>query len=178
MRERATFDRLARGESPDYVELATRAFDPDVLTVGFARRLATYKRMQLLTRDLGRSLKLISGERPIQILLAGKAHPADDEAKQDQGPIGPPSPEQAQYVALEEVRESIVKKLGSSPAAKTPAKKADRDPNVVAAEQKLQSALGTKVAIVPGKKGGRLEVHYYSDEELERVYQLLMKVAP
>jgi starch phosphorylase len=82
VRERATFDRLTRGEPPDYVDLAARAFDPEVLTIGFARRLATYKRMQLLTRDLGRSLKLLSGERPIQILLAGKAHPADEGAKQ------------------------------------------------------------------------------------------------
>jgi starch phosphorylase len=81
VRERATADRLARGEPASYVELAARAFDPERLTIGFARRLATYKRMHLLTRDLARSLRLLSGERPVQILLAGKAHPMDDEAK-------------------------------------------------------------------------------------------------
>ncbi|RIK99765.1 MAG: alpha-glucan phosphorylase [Proteobacteria bacterium] len=81
VRDRATTDRLARGEPRDYVELATRAFDPDHLTLGFARRLATYKRMHLLTRDLGRALQLLGGPRPVQILLAGKAHPQDDEAK-------------------------------------------------------------------------------------------------
>jgi starch phosphorylase len=81
VRDRATTDRLARSETADYVELAARAFDPDRLTLGFARRLATYKRMYLLMSDLGRSLRLLGGERPIQILLAGKAHPQDDGAK-------------------------------------------------------------------------------------------------
>lgn len=81
VRDRATVDRLARGEPRAYVELAAHAFDPDRLTVGFARRLATYKRMHLLTRNLGRALLLLAGPRPIQILLAGKAHPQDDEAK-------------------------------------------------------------------------------------------------
>jgi starch phosphorylase len=81
VRERATVDRLARGESPDYVELATRTFDADRLTIGFARRLATYKRISLLLQELPRLLRLIGGQRPVQILLAGKAHPADDAAK-------------------------------------------------------------------------------------------------
>ncbi len=81
VRDRATVDRLARGETGEYVELASRAFDPEILTIGFARRLATYKRMHLLMRDLPRSLRLLAGTRPVQILLAGKAHPADDGAK-------------------------------------------------------------------------------------------------
>jgi len=81
VRERATTDRLARGESADYVQLAAHAFDPDRLTVGFARRLATYKRMYLLTGNLPRALRLLDGDRAIQILLAGKAHPQDDGAK-------------------------------------------------------------------------------------------------
>jgi len=81
VRDRATVDRLARGEPRPYVELAAHAYDPERLTVGFARRLATYKRMHLLMRNLGRALQLLSGPRPIQILLAGKAHPEDDEAK-------------------------------------------------------------------------------------------------
>ena len=49
--------------------------------MGFARRLATYKRLYLLTFDRGRALGLLQGERPIQILIAGKAHPQDEEAK-------------------------------------------------------------------------------------------------
>jgi starch phosphorylase len=81
VRERAILDRLARGESPDYVEMAARAFDPDRLTLGFARRLATYKRLHLLSHDLPRAVRLLEGPRGLQILLAGKAHPQDDGAK-------------------------------------------------------------------------------------------------
>lgn len=81
VRSRATLDRLARGEPPEYVELAMRAFDKDTLTIGFARRLATYKRLHLLSRELPRMLRMLGGRQPIQIVLAGKAHPADDGAK-------------------------------------------------------------------------------------------------
>jgi starch phosphorylase len=81
VRDRAPIDRLTRGEPADYVEMATRAFDPEILTFGFARRLATYKRLHLLSRDLPRALRLLGGEHPIQILMAGKAHPQDDGAK-------------------------------------------------------------------------------------------------
>jgi starch phosphorylase len=81
VREKSVGDRLARGESPEYVEAAARVLEPERLTVGFARRVATYKRLHLLTRFPDRALKLLAGERPIQILLAGKAHPSDQEAK-------------------------------------------------------------------------------------------------
>ncbi|HTF34207.1 MAG TPA: alpha-glucan family phosphorylase [Myxococcota bacterium] len=82
-RERSVTDRLARGEAPSYVEAALHVFDPTVLTVGFARRVATYKRLHLLTRQLDRALRLLADmERPIQVLIAGKAHPADREAKE------------------------------------------------------------------------------------------------
>jgi len=82
-RERSVVTRLARGESHDYVEAAARVYDPAVLTIGFARRVATYKRLHLLTLHLERGLRLLGDrERPIQLLIAGKAHPADQEAKQ------------------------------------------------------------------------------------------------
>jgi starch phosphorylase len=81
VRERSTVDRLNREEPPDYVEAAARVFDPGVLTVGFARRLAVYKRLHLLIHDMARGLALLSDPRPIQILIAGKAHPRDDHAK-------------------------------------------------------------------------------------------------
>ncbi|MFN8546027.1 MAG: alpha-glucan family phosphorylase [Candidatus Binatia bacterium] len=81
-RERSVHDRLARGESPEYVAAAARVFDPDVLTLGFARRVATYKRLHLLTRQLERGLRLLANERtPVQIVIAGKAHPQDEEAR-------------------------------------------------------------------------------------------------
>ncbi|MEP6954264.1 MAG: alpha-glucan family phosphorylase [Solirubrobacteraceae bacterium] len=81
VRERSVADRVARGEPRAYIEAAARAFDPDVLTIGVARRLATYKRLHLLLHDPDRALGILAGDRPVQILLAGKAHPRDDEAK-------------------------------------------------------------------------------------------------
>lgn len=81
VRERSVLDRLARGDSRDYVESAAHAFDKDALTIGFARRLATYKRLSLLLHDVERAIRVLSGDRPIQLLLAGKAHPKDDEGK-------------------------------------------------------------------------------------------------
>ena len=80
VRHRAVVDRLARDEPRPYAE-AAGAFDPDVLTVGFARRLATYKRLNLLLKDVKRAVQLVGGERPIQVLLAGKAHPRDEGGK-------------------------------------------------------------------------------------------------
>jgi starch phosphorylase len=51
--------------------------DPDTFTIGFARRFATYKRATLLFRDLERLKRLLTNpERPVQIVIAGKAHPA------------------------------------------------------------------------------------------------------
>jgi starch phosphorylase len=81
VRDRSASDRLLRGEQRDYVEAASRAFDPGVLTIGFARRMATYKRLTLLISDPGRALALLQSDRPIQILIAGKAHPRDDGGK-------------------------------------------------------------------------------------------------
>ena len=61
---------------------AAATLDPDVLTIGFARRVATYKRLDLLLRDADRALALLGdADRPVQFLLAGKAHPRDDDGK-------------------------------------------------------------------------------------------------
>lgn len=68
--------------------------------------------------------------------------------------------------------EAIVSRRG--PAGPKTRRADTRDPNVVAAEARLQQALGTKVRIVPARKGGRVELHYFGDEELERLYQLLV----
>jgi starch phosphorylase len=81
IRSRNTVDRLLRGDLPEYAQAAARAYDPDILTVGFARRVATYKRLYLLTKDPQWTLSLLSGDRPVQVVLAGKAHPRDEEAK-------------------------------------------------------------------------------------------------
>lgn len=81
VRERSVADRLTRGDLREYVQAAAGAFDPNVLTIGFARRVAMYKRLELLTRDPEWTLALLGGERPVQVVLAGKAHPRDEEAK-------------------------------------------------------------------------------------------------
>ncbi len=81
VRERSVRDRLARGEGLDYVERAAAGFDPAALTIGFARRVASYKRLHLLVADPRRALGLLAGARPVQVVIAGKAHPRDEGAK-------------------------------------------------------------------------------------------------
>jgi starch phosphorylase len=67
--------RLRNAQRP---RLDLDVFDPDVLTIGFARRFATYKRGDLLFRDLDRARRVLaSSERPVRILFSGKAHPQD-----------------------------------------------------------------------------------------------------
>ena len=82
IRDRCFDARLARGESNEYIEAARTMFDPDVLTIGFARRIAGYKRWDLLLTEEERLTQLLNdSERPIQFVFAGKAHPHDQGAK-------------------------------------------------------------------------------------------------
>ncbi|HYJ88869.1 MAG TPA: alpha-glucan family phosphorylase [Pyrinomonadaceae bacterium] len=82
IRERSFLSRLNRDESAEYTEAARKIFNPDVLTVGFARRVAGYKRWNLLLSDPARLLRIINNEeRPVQFVFAGKAHPQDGESK-------------------------------------------------------------------------------------------------
>ncbi|MFZ1072858.1 MAG: alpha-glucan family phosphorylase, partial [Verrucomicrobiia bacterium] len=77
-RERLARHYAAAGASPETVEESKHLFDPNALTLGFARRFATYKRPNLLLYDPERLLRLLSNpQRPVQIIIAGKAHPAD-----------------------------------------------------------------------------------------------------
>ena len=71
--------QLARhGESPTTLREVRSVMDPDAFVIGFARRFATYKRADLLFRDEERLARIVSSaERPVQIVMAGKAHPAD-----------------------------------------------------------------------------------------------------
>ena len=70
------------GASPEVVEWAKHILDPAALTLGFARRFATYKRPNLLLHDPERLLRLLTNpERPVQLILAGKAHPADQAGR-------------------------------------------------------------------------------------------------
>jgi glycogen phosphorylase len=82
IRERARQDWIARATPPEQL-LASGIFqDPNALVIGFARRFATYKRAHLIFHDLDRLLRLIHDPyRPVQVIFAGKAHPADDPGK-------------------------------------------------------------------------------------------------
>jgi len=83
-----TEGRLARqfarhGESPDALRQIDNALNPAALVIGFARRFATYKRADLLFRDEERLARLLSNaDRPVQVVMAGKAHPADRPGQQ------------------------------------------------------------------------------------------------
>jgi starch phosphorylase len=82
IRHRSFHARLNRSESMEYTESARTMFDPAALTIGFARRVAGYKRWSLLLTDPNRLLRLINDEqRPVQFVFAGKAHPQDQGAK-------------------------------------------------------------------------------------------------
>jgi starch phosphorylase len=77
-RERLSRQLAVSGASPEAVARAKHLFDPNTLTLGFARRFATYKRPNLLLHDPERLLRLLTNpQRPVQLIMAGKAHPAD-----------------------------------------------------------------------------------------------------
>jgi glycogen phosphorylase len=81
VRSRSVVERLGRGEPAAFARAAADSFDPEILTIGFARRIATYKRLGLLVSDIESARDLLRGPRPVQIVLAGKAHPSDEDGK-------------------------------------------------------------------------------------------------
>ncbi len=81
-RQRLVAQLEQRGMPPAEIEAAHEALDPDTLTIGFARRFATYKRATLLLKDPERFMALLCGELPVQFIFAGKAHPHDVEGKE------------------------------------------------------------------------------------------------
>lgn len=83
IKERYADTHIQRNENPKYISEAISKLNPKALTIGFARRFATYKRAHLLFRNIDRLAKIVNNpERPVQFLFAGKAHPAD-KAGQD-----------------------------------------------------------------------------------------------
>jgi len=79
-RERRRRERM--GESPESIRRVNRILDPEILTIGFARRFATYKRATLLFSDKERLKRLLNdATRPVQCIFAGKAHPRDEAGK-------------------------------------------------------------------------------------------------
>lgn len=83
IRERARRDWVTEGASPAMIMAGGALLDPSVLTVGFARRFATYKRATLILRAWDRLERIVNDpRRPVQFIFAGKAHPADEPGKQ------------------------------------------------------------------------------------------------
>ena len=83
IRRRLRESWLQRGATPAELDWTDTAFDPDVLTIGFARRVPSYKRLTLMLRDPDRLRSLLlDPDRPIQLVIAGKSHPADDGGKE------------------------------------------------------------------------------------------------
>jgi starch phosphorylase len=82
VRRRLRESWLHRGVSEAGLGWIDNAFDPDVLTIGFARRVPSYKRLTLMLRDPERLTRiLLDPDRPVQLVIAGKSHPADDGGK-------------------------------------------------------------------------------------------------
>ncbi len=82
VRQRAVRQAERRGEEPGVSEKLSRILSPDALTIGFARRFATYKRANLLLADMERLGAMVNDpKRPVQFVFAGKAHPRDDPGK-------------------------------------------------------------------------------------------------
>ena len=82
VRRRLRASWLKRGASPAELGWVDGVLDPEVLTIGFARRVPTYKRLTLMLRDPDRLRRLLlHPQRPIQLVIAGKSHPADDNGK-------------------------------------------------------------------------------------------------
>ena len=83
IRRRLRRSGIERGYSGVELAWTATAFDPDVLTIGFARRVPSYKRLTLMLRDPARLKRILTDpERPVQIVVAGKSHPADDGGKE------------------------------------------------------------------------------------------------
>lgn len=82
VRNRCTDQAHRRGETPAVLQRLSRALSPDVLTIGFARRFATYKRANLLMADIEMLAGMVNDpKRPVQFVFAGKAHPKDEPGK-------------------------------------------------------------------------------------------------
>jgi starch phosphorylase len=82
VRERMVASAMARNAPASEVDRAKEVLDPEALTIGFARRFATYKRATLVFRDLARLKKILTNPKmPVQIVIAGKAHPKDIPGK-------------------------------------------------------------------------------------------------
>ena len=158
VRERSVTDRLGRGDTLEYVQAAAETLDPDALTLGFARRVATYKRLDLLLSAVDRAIALLGDDdRPVQMLIAGKAHPKDDEGKRlVQRLFGmkgrPEVGERVVYLDDYDFRtrrrdDARLRRLGQRPAA---AARGERDERDEVRDQRRPAARGARRLVARG----------------------------
>ena len=82
VRRRVVEQAERRGEAPEILQRLGRVLSPDALTIGFARRFATYKRANLILADIEKLISMVNDpKRPVQFVFAGKAHPLDEPGK-------------------------------------------------------------------------------------------------
>jgi starch phosphorylase len=113
-REQDLAARLSRYESRDSLDTVWTGLDEDRLTLGFARRVATYKRLVLLFSDVDRITALLDKPDTVQFVIAGKAHPKDDEAKASLAKLfreGWPADVGARLVFLEDYDMAMARRL-------------------------------------------------------------------
>jgi glycogen phosphorylase len=113
-REQDLAARLSRYESRDSLETVWTGLDGDRLTLGFARRVATYKRLALLFSDVDRVSALLGKPDTVQFVIAGKAHPKDEEAKASLAKLfreGWPADVGARLVFLEDYDMAMARRL-------------------------------------------------------------------
>ena len=115
VRSRLRGQYARHGRSPDELRRLDDSFDEQALTLGFARRFATYKRANLLFRDLEAARELFSdARRPVQIVFAGKAHPADrpgQELVQEVFRLGQEEPFAGRVFFLEDYDLEVARRL-------------------------------------------------------------------
>lgn len=138
-------------------------------------------RMGRQRATVANTLRLLSLAAPVQ----ERVRKGELSMGQGRSIAAMPNPREQERIADRAVREGLsvrqVESLVAGALKTTGDRKARsvprRDPNVVAAEETLQRVLSTRVRVVEGRKGGRIELHFYSREELQRIYQLLLEVA-
>jgi glycogen phosphorylase len=115
VRQRLRDQLLRRGAPPAALRAADSTLDPGVLTIGFARRFATYKRATLIARDRERLARIFADpERPVQLIVTGKAHPRDDAGKElirDIAEIAQTEPFQGRIVFVEDYGMALARYL-------------------------------------------------------------------
>lgn len=177
--EFALIENLQREELNPIEE--ARAFQTLIQTLGLTQQEVA-ERVGKQRATVANTLRLLSLAEPVQALVrSGQLSMGHARAL-----LALASSDEQARLAARTVKEglsvrgveALVAAAGRAGSSARPKAAPDKDPNVAAAEENLQRLLGTKVQIVRGKGGGgRIELHFYSDEELQRLYQLVSSSA-